>query len=128
MARLGARGSPEKSGETWTGPFARLMDPAATHSQLSASFQSSLSCPYVLRVKGSDTNEGAGNGSDRSRTPPQVEEVAGHLSGRRRGRLPDRVPRVLQARRRRRRLRLLGEASIRGKGAGARAPAPPLLF
>src|SRR5689334_16049426 len=43
-----------------------------------------------------------GNSSERCRIPPQVEEVAGHLRGRRRGRLPDRLRRVIQPRTRRR--------------------------
>src|SRR5437588_13063009 len=38
---------------------------------------------------------GPGNGSGRSRIPPQVKEVAGHLPGRRHRRLPDRVSHVL---------------------------------
>src|SRR5215475_7505427 len=67
----GRRGLPQvicgpDPGQMWRkGPG----DLAATHSQLSASFQGPLSRPYVLRVKGPDMNEGAGNGSDSSRTP-----------------------------------------------------------
>src|SRR5215469_4828677 len=70
----------------------------------------------------------AGNGSDRSRTPPQVEEVAGHLLGRRRGRLPDRVPRVLQARGRRRRLRLLRGGLDPGQRGGGTSSRPSIAW
>src|SRR5215813_4697065 len=61
----------------------------------------------------------AGHGSDTRRIPPQVEEVAGHLPGRRCGRLPDRVPGVLQPRGRRWRPRLLNtrpRSGARGRG------------
>src|SRR5215469_2290160 len=39
---------------------AAFNDPAAAQSQLSASFQRSLSRPHVVPVKRSDTNEGGG--------------------------------------------------------------------
>src|SRR5215472_15095401 len=99
---------------------------AATYSQLLASFQDSLSRSYVVRVRDPIRTKEAGNGSDRSRIPPQVEEVAGHLPGRRRGCLPDRVPRVLQPRGRRRRVRLLRGSPDPGQRGGGTSPRPPL--
>jgi hypothetical protein len=63
-----------------------------------------------------------GNSSERCRIPPQVEEVAGHLRGRRRGRLPDRLRRVIQPRTRRRKLRLLTGGLDSGPRGRVRAP------